>query len=125
MAEAVKATVSGLNEIVAHLVKAVVSDRVSEAFAASHPFLEIMGWMLLWRASVAAPKIKKIAAVASGEALAALIESNRQAAFYDGQLKTAANIIHALLPNTAGKIQALKKSREELIHISEKSFGGL
>ena len=100
------------------------------AFAASHPFLEIMGnvimgWMLLWRASVAAPKLDKIAANASGGALEALIESNRQAAFYDGQLKTAAYFIPALLPITAGKIQAITMSREEAIQISEKSFGGL
>jgi alkylation response protein AidB-like acyl-CoA dehydrogenase len=130
MAEAVKAAISGLNEIAAHLAKAVMSDRVRAAFAASHPFLEIMGdvimgWMLLWRASVAAPKLEKIAANASGEALEAIIESNRQAAFYDGQLKTAAYFIYALLPITAGKIQALKKSRDEVIQISEKSFGGL
>ena len=55
-------------------------------FAASHLFLEIMGdvimgWMLLWRASVAAPKLDKIVANASGEALEALIEGNRQAHF--------------------------------------------
>jgi len=100
------------------------------AFAASHPFLEIMGdviigWMLLWRASVAASKLDKIVANASGEALEALIEGNRQAAFYDGQLKTSAYFIHALMPITAGKIQAFKMSREEVIQIREKSFGGL
>lgn len=49
MAEALKAAIFGLNEIAAHLVNEVMSDRVRAAFAASHPFLEIMGDVIMGR----------------------------------------------------------------------------
>ena len=130
MAADVRQAVSGLTDVAQYLVKAAGSAHVREAFAASHPLLEVMGdvimaWMLLWRAMVAAPKLKELAADAQDEVLADMIENNRQIAFYDGQMKSAAYFIHVHLPITAGKILALKKSRSEVIQIHEKSFGGL
>lgn len=130
MAGSLKNAISGLREIASLLAMSVMTEKIRAAFAASHPFLEvmgdvIMGWMHLWRATVAAPKLEKLTQNASQDELTAMIENNRQASFYDGQLKTAAYFIHTLLPITAGKMEAIKKCRDEAVQIHEKSFGGL
>ncbi|MBR9981482.1 MAG: acyl-CoA dehydrogenase, partial [Desulfatitalea sp.] len=62
MAESLEQAARQLGETAAVLGKAVVSPQVKTAFAHAFPFLEtmgdvIMGWMLLWRANVAAQKL--------------------------------------------------------------------
>ncbi len=130
MATALSFAISGLEEIAGLLTSSIMTEKIRSAFAASHPFLEvmgdvIMGWMHLWRASVAAPKLEKLIQNASRNELTAIMENDRQASFYDGQLKTAAYFIHTLLPITAGKMEAIRQCRDEAVQIHEKSFGGL
>ncbi|MBL0700469.1 MAG: acyl-CoA dehydrogenase [Desulfosarcina sp.] len=120
--------VSGLEQIVANMEtiyakyqvvaveigKASRSDKALNAYAFSHPFMEatgdiVMAWMLLWRASIAAPKIGK---------------SKKDTAFYEGQVKTAQFFINTMLPVTAGKLDAVSASDGAAVEISEASFGG-
>jgi hypothetical protein len=80
------------------------------AFAFAQPLLEVMGdlfmaWMLLWRAVVAAPR-----AAASP--------------FHDGQVKSAAYFIRAVLPITLGRIEALALGEDAALTMSDKGFGG-
>ncbi|WDN88932.1 hypothetical protein BuS5_01900 [Desulfosarcina sp. BuS5] len=94
--------------------KASRSDKALNAYAFSHPFMEatgdiVMAWMLLWRASIAAPKIGK---------------SKKDTAFYEGQVKTAQFFINTMLPVTAGKLDAISASDGSAVEISEASFGG-
>ena len=112
-----------------HLGKTAVSKDLKLAFAYAHPFLEVVGdvivaWMLLWRAAIAVPKLEKLAGSADEGAIRSKVAKNKDAAFYDGQLKTAEFFIHSMLPATMGKMNAIAASNPAAIDIDERSFGG-
>jgi hypothetical protein len=114
----VEAAMNKLGETALHLGKTAMSPQSRKtAFAFSFPFLDamgdlVMGWMLLWRAAVATEKLKSSV-------------NKKDQTFYDGQIKTAEYFINAILPITAGKMDAIKGSSSEVVEISEASFGGL
>jgi len=92
------------------LGKMIGSERFKLPFVFALPFLEAMGdvfmaWMLLWRATIAAPK-------AAGSA------------FYAGQVKTAGFFIRAVLPITMGKLEAIRIGDDAALAIEDKAFGG-
>ncbi len=110
--------------------KKALSPDFKTAFAFAHPFMMamgdvIMGWMLLWRAVAAQPKLEKLLEGLAPEKRAKKLEKDKNAAFYDGQLKSAAYFINAVLPVTLGKMEAVKKADDAIVTITEKSFGGL
>jgi alkylation response protein AidB-like acyl-CoA dehydrogenase len=128
-AAAVEKSVNRLGEIALHLGKTAMSKDMKVAFAYAHPFLEvtgdvIMAWMHLWRAAAAVPKLEKLAGSAEAAAIASAVAKNKDAAFYDGQLKTAEFFIHSMLPATMGKMNAIAASNPAAIDIHERSFGG-
>jgi hypothetical protein len=111
-AAAVEKSLNRLGEIAMHLGKTAVSKDLKLAFAYAHPFLEVVGdvimaWMLLWRAAAAVPKLEKLAGSADENAIRSKVAQNKDAAFYDGQLKTAEFFIHCMLPATMGKMNAI------------------
>jgi hypothetical protein len=83
-----------------------------------------MAWMLLWRATVAVPQLEKLAGSADAEAIKQKVAKNKDAAFYDGQLKSAEFFINAMLPAAIGKMNAIAARNPAAIDIHEKSFGG-
>jgi hypothetical protein len=70
----------------------------------------IMGWMLLWRATVAAQK--------SADAK----KKDRQ--FYAGQLQTAEFFMRTMLPVTLGKMAAIEDGSDVAVVMDEAAFGG-
>ena len=66
LAAGVDEAVNRLGEIAMHLGKTALSADFKVAFAFAKPFLDVMGdvcmaWMLLWRATLAVPKLEKLA----------------------------------------------------------------
>ncbi len=123
-----EAAVNKLGEVAMHLGTTAMSPRVMTAFANAHPFLEVAGdvvmaWMLLWRASVAAPQLGKLAGSFDPEARRAAAEKNKNAAFYEGQIRSAEYFIKSVLPVTYGKMKAIMGSSNAVIDIPEASFG--
>jgi hypothetical protein len=118
-----------LGEIALHISKTAVSKDLKLALAYAHPFMEVVGdvvvaWMLLWRARVAVPRLEKLAGSLDPEAVQTKVAKNKDAAFYDGQLKAAEYFIHAMLPATFGKMNAIAVPNPAAIDIHERSFGG-
>jgi hypothetical protein len=72
----------------------------------------IIGWMLLWRASIAQEELAKGA-------------KKKDAVFYEGQVKSAEFFIRSILPVTSGKIEAIQGTTPAAVEISEAAFGGL
>ncbi|MGD8467904.1 MAG: acyl-CoA dehydrogenase, partial [Desulfobacterales bacterium] len=96
-----------LGEIALHISKTAFSKDMRLALAYAHPFMEVLGdviiaWMLLWRATVAAPKLEKLAGSTDTKAIQSKVAKNKDAAFYDGQLKAADFFISNILPATIG-----------------------
>ena len=116
-------------ETAMHMGKTAMSPDVKVAFGFASPFLEvsgdvIMGWMLLWRAVVASRKLDGIVGELSGEERRQKIEKNKNAAFYEGQCRSAEYFIQSILPITLGKMSAIEASNGAVIDIPEVSFGG-
>lgn len=103
-----------LGEVAMHLGGTAMSPQVLNAFAFAHPFLEVTGdvvmaWMLLWRATIANEKL-------AGGA------KKKDVAFYEGQLKSAEFFINTVLPVAFGKMDAILKTNDAAVTISEASF---
>jgi hypothetical protein len=119
-----------LGEAAMHMGTTAMSPKLRTAFAFASPFLRamgdvIMGWMLLWRANTALPKLEKLCKDKSGADLDAFLDKNKDASFYAGVIKAAEHYITALLPETLGRIEAIKASNDAAIQIHEKSFASL
>jgi alkylation response protein AidB-like acyl-CoA dehydrogenase len=115
-ANRVEKAVNRLGEVALHLGQTAMSPKVLYAFAYAHPFLDVcgdvvLGWMHLWRATVAA------AALGNGA-------KKKEAAFYEGQLKSAEFFIHTILPVTNGRMKAILETHGAAVDISEAAFGG-
>ena len=129
LADKVEKATGQLGEAALHLGKTAMSPDLKVAFAFAFPFLEVVGdvimaWMLLWRAAVAEPKLKKLAGSDDADAIRQKVAKSKDAAFYDGQIKTAEFFIHTVLPTTIGKMKAISASHSAAVDIHENSFGG-
>ncbi len=116
LAAEVAPAIRRLGEVAAHMGQTAMSADFKVAFAHSVPFLEVMGdlimtWMLLWRACVASE------ALARGSAA-------KDAAFYEGQIKSAEFFIQGELPVTLGKMAAITRGGRAAVDIAEAAFGG-
>ncbi len=110
----VEAALNKLGAVAMHLGKTAMSEKVLNAFAFAHPFLEVTGdvilaWMLLWRASIAAPLIEN---------------QKKDAAFYKGQVKSVEFFTNSVLPATLGKMEAILATNGAAVDIDDASFGG-
>jgi hypothetical protein len=128
LCEKVSHAVSRLEALAREIGARSRSDRLLNAYAFAHPFLEVTGdvtfaWMLLWRAGVAAPKLAEKTGTLDRKAVAEKAEKNKEAAFYAGQLETARFFIHTLLPATYGKMDAILEGDPCVEHIQDLSFG--
>jgi alkylation response protein AidB-like acyl-CoA dehydrogenase len=129
LASDVQNALNRLAEIAIHLGKTAASPSFKVAFAYAHPFLEAMGdvcmaWMHLWRASTALPRLEKAAKNSDVDVIRETVSKNKDAAFYDGQLKTAEYFIRAVLPITMGRLNAIAGTCAAAVEIHENSFGG-
>ena len=112
----VEAALNKLGEVALHLGKTAMSSEVMTAFAHAYSFMEVSGdvvmsWLLLWRATIAAEKLENGA-------------KKKDAAFYEGQLKSAEFFVHSVLPVTLGKMDAILATNGAVVDIAEDSFGG-
>ena len=108
--------VDKLGEVALHMGMTAMSPKVMNAFAFAHPFMEVCGdvvmaWMLLWRAVIASKKLENGA-------------KKKDAAFYQGQIKSAEFFIYSILPITFGKMKAILATNGAAVEITEDSFGG-
>lgn len=129
LAAAVDDSLNRLGNVAMVIGKMAMSEDLKVAFAHASPFLEvngdvIMAWMLLWRACVAAPKLAEITKGAEGDKRDEIIGKNKNAAFYDGQIKTAQYFIQTILPGTIGKMNAIEAGCKAVVDIPEAGFGG-
>jgi alkylation response protein AidB-like acyl-CoA dehydrogenase len=115
LAETLEAAVNKLAEVSMHIGGKAMSPEVLQAFSFAHPFLEvcgdvIVGWMLLWRAVIAAEKLQKGA-------------RKKDMVFYEGVLKSADFFINTVLPVTKGKMFSILGGCDAAVEIAQESFG--
>ncbi|MBN2298250.1 MAG: acyl-CoA dehydrogenase [Deltaproteobacteria bacterium] len=98
----------------------------------AYPFLMMMGkivsaWLLLWQAGIARKKLDDLCTekdidLNDAPALRRLIKENRDAAFYDGKIKTARFFIKHVLPEIEGTIKSIKSEDISFVEIASESF---
>ena len=128
LAQRVDEAVNHLGEVAMHLGKTALSPDIKAAFAYAKPFLDVMGdvcmaWMLLWRETIAVPRLEKLVGGLDPEARQAKAAKNKEAAFYEGQLQSARYFINSILPITMGKMNAIEAGDPAVVEIPESSFG--
>ncbi len=124
MAVSVKAAADKFYHKAMEVAKAAKSPEFKSAFAVAHPLMDsagdvIMAWMLLWRASAAAPALKKLV---KDKSLHDVVKNNKNAAFYHGKIMVADFFINSLLPVTMGKLEAICPENSAVINIHKNSF---
>jgi hypothetical protein len=100
-------------------------------FLNATPFLDaagdvIIAWFLLWGAVVASEKLNILFEknkIEHSEQRKTFIQKNTDAAFMDGKIQSAKFFLGNILPQTDGKITALKWMDASAWEIQEKSFG--
>jgi alkylation response protein AidB-like acyl-CoA dehydrogenase len=116
MADKLEQALLRLEEVARHMGLTAMYGNLLGAAAHAHPFLEVcgdvvVGWMLLWRARIAAEALAK-----GGK--------EKDAAFYEGQIKGAEFFSQVMLPVTLGKMEAILSGSSVAVDITEDSFGG-
>ena len=116
MANKVEGAVNKLGQVALHIGQTAMSEKVMHAFAHAYSFMEVcgdvvMGWLLLWRACIAAQNL------ANGA-------GKKDVAFFEGQVKSAEFFVHSILPVTRGKMNVILTTNGAALEISEDAFGG-
>jgi len=115
-ARRLEAALNKLGEVAMHLGGLAASTQIMQAFAFAHPFQDVcgevlIGWMLLWRAVVASRALENGA-------------RKKDAAFYQGQCRSADFFIRAILPAAVGKMNAIQEADPAVVEIDEAGFSG-
>jgi hypothetical protein len=115
LAEMLDTTVVKLMETAKALGAVMGAKEIGAAFVQAHPFLDVtgdtlMGWMLLWRATIATQKL-------------ADKPKKKDISFYEGQLKSAQFFINSVLPVARGKMEVIMTGDTAALDISDEAFG--
>jgi hypothetical protein len=132
LAEDVQAGVNVLAEIAMFFASCGKAGKFLIPVGNAYPFLMMMGkivcaWLLLWEAQIAH---KELAALCSQKginandpfAVAAFVKENKDAAFYDGKVKSAKYFIKNVLPEVDSAVKAIKSEDLSIIEIADESF---
>ena len=127
LGENLEAALNRYGEVAVFLSKRTRGADIKLAFTQAHPFLDVTGdiilaWMLLERAACAHPRLQRLTKQAPDAAQ--IITANGEAAFLDGQIKTAAYFISTTLPVTIGKIKSIMQGdAAAIMETAERTFG--
>ena len=115
MAGNLEAALVRLEEVARHMGMTAMYGNLMTAAAHAQPFLDvcgdiIIGWMLVWRARIAAE------AIAEGRNL-------KDTAFYEGQIRSAEFHSQVMLPVTLGKMEAILAGSGVAVDICDEMFG--
>jgi alkylation response protein AidB-like acyl-CoA dehydrogenase len=128
LAEQMEKGVNRLGEIAMALGMNAMSPKVMTAFSFAQPFLEvtgdvIMAWMHLWRATVAAPKLEKLAGSLDEAARKKAVQDDKQAVFYEGEFRCAEYYLLSVLPGTLGRMKAISIGSSAAMDMPDPAFG--
>jgi hypothetical protein len=120
--------VNKLGEIAMTWGMNAMSPKVMTAFSFAQHFLDvtgdvIMAWMHLWRATIAAPRLEKLIGNLDEATRKKAVQDNKQAVFYEGQMRCAEYYLLAVLPGTLGRMKAISACSSAVMDMPEAAFG--
>ena len=116
LAERTETVLSQWQTAAKHLTETIMGPNLLMGFAHACPLMQVTGdvvmaWMLLWRSVVAVQKLQ-------GKV------KKKDAAFYEGQIKTAEHFIRTVLPTTCGTAAAVMDTCAAAVEMPDNGFGG-
>ncbi|HOO45095.1 MAG TPA: acyl-CoA dehydrogenase [Deltaproteobacteria bacterium] len=132
LAEDVQAGINTLADIVMFFSSCVKDGKFFVPVGNAQPFLMMMGkivcsWLLLCEAAIARDKLKDLCSFkgvnqSDPAGLAGFIKVNKDAAFYDGKIKTARYFIKNVLPEIDGTVKAIRSEDISIMEMANESF---
>ena len=115
LAEKVEDIINRMGKCAMLMGKTAMSENVLTAFAHASPFLEvcgdcIMGWMHLWRATIATQKLEKA--------------KKKDKPYYEGLVGTAKFYINSVLPVTKGRMESIRAMEDAAVTLDDAAFAG-
>ena len=117
IAAKLETAVNKLGEVTLHIGQAGMElDTRMNAFAHAYSFMEafgdvVFGWLLLWRACIAAQNLENGA-------------KKKDVTFYEGQIKSAEFFVYSILPVSLGKMNVILAADSTAVDIAADAFGG-
>ncbi|MBN1365502.1 MAG: acyl-CoA dehydrogenase [Syntrophaceae bacterium] len=128
----VQAAITSLTDIIMFFSACSKEDKFFVPWVNAQPFLMMMGrivcsWLLLSEAAVAQETLLELCSIkgvtcSDPSDLVRFIKENKDAAFYDGKIKTARYFIKNVLPDICGIIKAIKSEDISIMEIADESF---
>ena len=117
------------DEVVDMLKKQMAEGKYFHIFSAATPFQQAMfllalAWLHLRSLTVAGPKLKSIIGDAKGDARAAMVRDNLEAAFYSGKVLSSQFFLRSEFPKFFGRIEALMNDEAAVIKAADEMFTG-
>jgi len=132
MADEVQAGVNALADMAMFFASCGKAGKFLVPIGNAYPFLMMMGkivcaWLLLWQAKIAREKLNALCSAkginpADPLTVGALARENKDAAFYDGKIKSAKYFIMNVLPEIDGTVRAIKSEDNSIMEIAEESL---
>ncbi len=127
LADLLETNINKLGEVAMNMGKTAMSERFKTGFAHATPFLDVVGdsvcgWMLLWRATIAATKLEPIFKDKDEAAINEICKKNADAAYYQGQILSARFFMESVLPVTQGRMDSLLAGCSAAVDIPENAF---
>jgi hypothetical protein len=132
LANDVQTAVNALTEMSMYFANCAKAGKFLVPIGNAYPFLMlmskvIMGWFLLWEASVAKTKLDALARAnsadtAGGTGWAEFLKNDKDAIFYTGKLASANYFIKNVLPEVEAAIKAIKSEDMSIMEIPEDAF---
>ena len=132
MADEVQVGVNALADMAMFFASCGKAGKFLVPIGNAYPFLMMKGkivcaWLLLWQAKIAWEKLNALCSAkgvnpADPFAVGALAKENKDAAFYDGKIKSAKYFIMNVLPEIDATVKAIKSEDLSIMEIAEESF---
>lgn len=132
LAEDVQAAINTLTDVIMFFSSCSKEDKFYVFWGNAQPFLMMMGkivcsWLLLSEAAVAQETLLELCSIkgvtcSDPSDLSRFIKENKNAAFYDGKIKTAKYFIKNVLPDIYGTVKAIKSEDISIMEIADESF---
>ncbi len=132
LAEDVQSAINTLTDVIMFFSSCSREGKFYILLENAHPFLMMMGkivcsWLLLCEAAIAQETLLELCSIkgvtcSDPSDLSRFIKKNKDAAFYDGKIKTAKYFIKNVLPEINGTLKAIKSEDVSIMEIADESF---
>ncbi|MBN1382614.1 MAG: acyl-CoA dehydrogenase [Deltaproteobacteria bacterium] len=116
-----------LDEIVEMMAGQLMGGQIVELVSNATPLQQamyplILAWLHLWSLTITLPKAKALIGDAKGEDLKKLLQSNPEAAYYNGRVLSSQFFIGAEYPKFFGRVDCIMNNEASVVNVEPEIF---